>query len=1139
MATTNNNRTRKILKRTLLTLLAIVVVLCAAIGIILNTVVTPKRITPVLISLANDYLNADVQCESVDITFFSTFPDLGIKLNNGYIVNTMQTEADSIWQSSAQDTLLIFREGLVSLDPTALLFGKKIVVHKFSIEDADIYGFVNTDGKANWDIVKPSIDESATEEETSSELPEFDINDIRLTNIRITYDDLQQDMFVSLDSIGMRLSGKMSKENANLNLGFRTSGITTLYQGQSFSTALPFSIRTKLQTDRVARNITIDRGAVSVGILQLRTQGKITKGELPETADIDLEFSLNASSLADVLDMVPPQVSDIVSRLTAGGSIESDGKLTGQIGKDQYPQLSLSVKLNDGSIASRRAKDKPFLNSINIDFSTFIDIMGKQPSSLKLNKLEIQSSSSKLSAKGNFEDIFNTAAIEASAKANIDFTRMSRHFTDLEEMKMGGMIDFDISAKCLLGDILTANLGKINANGTANIRDITLSNMKENFSFFATNANLRFGSNTQDSVRGRLLESLLRGSLSLDSMNINWKDEIKANAGKMSARFSTSEPKDTNSIAPVLTNVRAENLRIDMSDTVRIRALHTSASLRLQPSKENASLPEISARIALDTLGGRMASTVSTIRNANLNLKLSRVQPRAGRQRLRVQQDSIGTAVQGDSTVVTRRRNTAMTRAQRDSLRQIQINPETNLSFQLESQETRELLRKWNVSGSFGCTSMRLRTPFFPLPIRVTESQMQFTTDNLKVEKAGMEIGSSAFNLSGDIEGIRRALLFNGKVTAKMDLTADSLDFNQLIKAAVAGSEYMNKSTLEKDSISELVLDESKALPIDVDTIQSGIFVVPRNLDIEFNSRIRNARFSDINVQNVRGRIILRDQAIQLPRLSIRSNIGSTNMTMVYKAADSKGAHVGLDLEINRMDIKELIEAFPMMDELTPMLRSFEGVVDCDMTAVTELDSAMNVLLPQTSASCHVRGKNMVLLDGETFSEISKMLRFKNKNRNQIDSISVEMILEDEKLLIFPFQVSLDRYNVAVGGVQNLDLTFDYHITVLKSPLPFKLGLNIRGDMDNMKIRLAKAKYKDLFTVARQEDLTNTVINVRQEMGNKLRKNIEEIIGSDLSRPVRRARSSLPDSLRRNFFQLDTTAVSVEEVPDSIPLQTE
>lgn len=1099
----SKHRIKKILIRLGLGILGLLLILVIAIAIVMNTLVTPKRITPILLGLTDNYINANVDCKSIDITFFSTFPDLGVKLENGSI-------------SSETDTLLAFDNVMVAVNPVAFIFDKKIIIHQLEIENADIYAHVDTLGKANWDIFVPT--DSVSKDTSSFVMPELNIKNIRLRNVNLTYDDLPQDVFVMVDSLNMRLKGNLSKEQANLSLGIRTSGITADYQGQSFSQHLPVSFRTQLERDRVAKTLAINKGTITVGTLELKTNGLLKRDTIPGLTDVDVDFSLNASSLSDLVNMVPAHISDISAKLVAGGKIESNGKLTGKIGKDVYPLITLSVKLIDGNLASTKHKDKPFLEDFDLDFSTLLDLSGTQPSSLALNNLYLQTASSKITAKGEFDHILTKPTINAQAKADINFTQMAEKLP-MDGMKMGGQINFDLSAKCLLDDVLASNYGKIDANGAVNVKNVKFNHAAENFTFYTSNANIALGTSVKDSVVRDAPPSLLRSKIVLDSLNLNWKDEMIANSSRVSALVTTSEPKDTSSIAPIMVGGRIRNIRLVMGDSIRLRGVHAIGGVNVRPRADVPSLPEISGSISLDTLMGRAYELAGRISKATLKLKFTKQQVRQRGTLLgsRTSRDSTQTA--STSRRAFSGRDTTLTRAQRDSLRKSRLDPTTNLSFQLESQETKNLLRNWEISGGFASKDVSVRTPYFPIPIRMRESDMSFTSNTLSLSKAHMRLGQSDFTLKGEIEGIRRALLYNGKVAAKMTLDADSLDFNELIKAAVSGSEYGQKSFMERDSISGVVLDESNTIALAQDTTALGIFVVPRNLDIEFNSRIRNGKFNDVTLKNARGRIILRDQAIHLPRLMVNSDIGNAFVTMVYKAPNTKGAHLGIELGVKRINVKELIEAMPMIDDLAPMLRSFEGVVDCDMTAVTELDSMMNVRLSETTASCYLSGKNLVLLDGETFAEISKTLMFKNKNRNLIDSVSVEMILEDEKLMIFPFQISMDRYNAAVGGIQNLDMSFNYHITVLKSPIPFKLGLNISGNPDNMKIRLGKAKYKNMFTVAREKKLDGT-INLRKEMDEKLRQSINEIVGAELSQPVRRPRSEMPDSLRRSYFQL-------------------
>ena len=77
-----------------------------------------------------------------------------------------------------------------------------------------------------------------------------------------------------------------------------------------------------------------------------------------------------------------------------------------------------------------------------------------------------------------------------------------------------------------------------------------------------------------------------------------------------------------------------------------------------------------------------------------------------------------------------------------------------------------------------------------------------------------------------------------------------------------------------------------------------------------------------------------------------------------------------------------------------------------------------------------------------------------------IDHMNVEIVVDNSQVEIFPFIFDIDRYQLGVMGRNNLDMDLDYHVSVLKSPLPFKFGINIRGPLDDFKIKLGGAKIK-------------------------------------------------------------------------------
>ena len=375
----------------------------------------------------------------------------------------------------------------------------------------------------------------------------------------------------------------------------------------------------------------------------------------------------------------------------------------------------------------------------------------------------------------------------------------------------------------------------------------------------------------------------------------------------------------------------------------------------------------------------------------------------------------------------------------------------------------------WMPKGIVGFNRLRFRTPEFGLPIRMSKTAVTVDGPKITLKNASVRIGRSNMTATGDMMGVYRAMTKGEKLTAHLSLTSDLIDCNQLI----------NSLSFPEDT-TEVLTDSVPS--------EMKLFVIPRNIDFELQTDLKKVIFEKMLFENVHGAVDIKNQAIHLEDLSIRALDADMKAVMVYKAGSPRGGYAGFDFKIRNINIAKLVDFVPALDTIVPMLRSFKGRVMFDVAADARLDSAMNIRIPTLRSAIHIKGDSLVLMDGETFAEISKMLMFKNKKENVFDSISVNVTVHDGNVTVYPFLVEIDRYKAAVGGEQGLDMNFNYHISILKSPLPFKAGVNISGNLDKMKFRIGKAKYKDAVTPAAVHRVDSTRMNMGNEIVNRFRR---------------------------------------------------
>ena len=106
--------------------------------------------------------------------------------------------------------------------------------------------------------------------------------------------------------------------------------------------------------------------------------------------------------------------------------------------------------------------------------------------------------------------------------------------------------------------------------------------------------------------------------------------------------------------------------------------------------------------------------------------------------------------------------------------------------------------------------------------------------------------------------------------------------------------------------------------------------------------------------------------------------------------------------------------------------------------------------------------------------------------------MAVEVVIENSTIELYPFMFDIDRYRLGVMGHNDMAMNMNYHVSVLKSPIPFKFGINIKGTPEKMKVRLGGAKFKENMIGERQMIADNTRVNLVQQIDNVFRRGVSK-----------------------------------------------
>ena len=137
---------KKILKWSGITFLVLFILIIAA------PFIFKDKLVQLVKDEANNSLNAKVDFGEFDLTLISSFPDFRIKIQNVSVINIAPFDGD---------TLAYIKELSFDLNIKSVISGEQYQINSLIIDEPKINGIVKQDGKANWDIAKPSVDSTA------------------------------------------------------------------------------------------------------------------------------------------------------------------------------------------------------------------------------------------------------------------------------------------------------------------------------------------------------------------------------------------------------------------------------------------------------------------------------------------------------------------------------------------------------------------------------------------------------------------------------------------------------------------------------------------------------------------------------------------------------------------------------------------------------------------------------------------------------------------------------------------------------------------------------------------------------------------------------------------------------------------
>ena len=1130
-------KARKVIRIVLLCLVGLLVALLVAVQIILR----PATLTRIVNNLAADYVEGAVTFQEVRASVIKSFPYLNVDATEFSVTYPHERYAryDSVYTDSGRrfsllkagygresvtvDTLAAFRKLSVSVNYMAFLNSNRIHVHKLELERPRFFAHYYDSTAANWDILPIGGEKKDTvEKKESKPLPPIIVDRIGLSDRPIIIFTHPVDTLYGMFTMRrMNLDGRL--ETQQLHRSKVQIGIDSLFiSGRLPADTVALNLQ-KLRADVKERHFTLDADAkaslrtgsfgrirvpihfdadaelpqreegelealvnslhFSVSSLTLEGQGHVFKHQ-DGLMDLDVTAAIKDCPLGELVKEFEPNFP-VLKKVSTNARLSLDAAVKGSYGNGLTPAVDARVQIPQSYLdyegIGRRGR-------LALDATVTTDDLKEVNG--KLKKLFVDIVGAQLNAKADIKDALGedpVISLDGTLRARVD--SLTRAFTREMGIFGTGRLDAKLNAKAKLSQLNMAHIGnaQLNCDITGSDLHILKDSLDANIPHLALNLCTRgnkIDKNISEGARVLALKADIDSlDVSLGTMYAKGKDV------HLLAQNSAEILKGTKDMTPLMGILKVASLRLRDSDGMAVGIRDNTETIRIEPATQAHPQPRFTVRSRSGAIRARLNENLVGLKDLKLSASATRHVRRArSTERWNHILDSLQRIYPGvpRDSLFRHARMVREARASKDAF------ASADIKFSL-SQSLKDYFREWDVDGSIGLGSGRLRTPSFPLATSVSAVEGSFDNDTLNLKNITVKAGESDLSARARLTGLRWAVMGSTRrpLKLKADVTSNYIDANELMRAYAYYSTYQPADSLNaaSDESLEKAVEQAE-LPDSVDT---KLLVIPANLEVDFSLEASGIKYDSLRVSWAAADVAMRNRTLQVTNALAASNMGDIYFEGFYTTRTKEDIKAGFDLNLVDITAEKVITLFPAVDTLMPLLTTFIGDLDCELAATTDLDTLMHVVLPSVDGVMKISGKELGLKDSPELRKITKLLKFNNKEQAVIDNMSVTGIVQDNVLEIFPFVLNVDRYLLAASGTQSLDQQFDYHISIIKSPMLIKFGVNIWGpDFDHIHYGVGRARYKSANVPVYTKQLDNVQYNLVAAIHNIFELGVEK-----------------------------------------------
>lgn len=402
-----------------------------------------------------------------------------------------------------------------------------------------------------------------------------------------------------------------------------------------------------------------------------------------------------------------------------------------------------------------------------------------------------------------------------------------------------------------------------------------------------------------------------------------------------------------------------------------------------------------------------------------------------------------------------------------------------------------ELMSQIIASGSLQTEALRIVDPEQDHPIELSNTLVTIDNQSLNIRNLELKHGTNDVQLAGYVSNFFDYMYGEGDLKGRMDLTSHYLNLN----------DYTTTDTISSDSS---VIE---------------VIRIPQDLTLEFNAAIDELQYTDLNMNDVKGTIVVRDGVAILSKIQSGILGGYASLEGSYNSVPESPI-ASFDISFANIATDQLFEHFSIVRAFAPLLEQIKATTSAKLKFKSSLDQDMMPIISDVDIDGLFNLAGIQMQSMNALTQIDQKLGTSHFNVSKLEDLLLKFKVVDSKMWIDPFNLAIDQALLSLQGNTKIDGSIDYS-GILKVPSSYVSNETavVNGLIANSKFKNLEIKPDEAYDLG--ITIGGTILKPQVKLNMKeVRTSVEQNIRSSVNQEIDKRKDEAEDLLKKELDQL-------------------